>query len=106
MGLSSSTSALALSFLNGAALFGRVGMGLLSDRFDPWAVGLATLAATSATVFVLWGVLSHSLAGLLAFGIVYGFLASGWSSLFSAFIRPFARECRVVNRVRRLSHCT
>lgn len=65
-------------------------MGLLSDRFDPWAIALGILASTAASVFVLWGVFSYSLGGLLAFGAVYGMLASGWTSLFSGFIRPFA----------------
>lgn len=92
MGLSSSKSALALSLLNGAAVFGRLLLGVLSDHFDPWSIALATLTFTAAAVFVLWGVLGYSLGGLLAFGIFYGILAGGWTSLFSGFTRPFASQ--------------
>jgi MCP family monocarboxylic acid transporter-like MFS transporter 10 len=65
-------------------------MGYLSDKMNPWILALSTLFITSVTTFVLWGVLSHSFAGLLVFGIVYGIIAGGWSSIWTGFIKPLA----------------
>lgn len=53
---------------------------------------MSTLFATSLATFVLWGVLSQSLAGLLTFGIAYSILAGGWSSLWTGFISPIADD--------------
>ncbi|KAF7313006.1 hypothetical protein MKEN_00985500 [Mycena kentingensis (nom. inval.)] len=92
LNISSSNSAMALALLNGASIVGRLSLGFLSDKFNPWMLALTTLLITSAATFVLWGVLSHSLAGLLAFGIVYGSVAGGWSCLWTGFVRPLAHD--------------
>ncbi|CAG8524024.1 14806_t:CDS:2 [Acaulospora colombiana] len=60
MNLSPSKASLTLAMLN-----------------DPWLLSFSTLVGTCMATFILWGVLSHSLAGLLAFGLVYGSLAGG-----------------------------
>ncbi|KAJ6582785.1 MFS general substrate transporter [Mycena sp. CBHHK59/15] len=90
--LSSSNSALTLAMLNAASVIGRLSMGFLSDKVNPWILALATLLTTSVTTFVIWGVYSHTFAGLLGFGIVYGIVAGGWSSLWTGFVRPFAKD--------------
>ncbi|TFK53800.1 MFS general substrate transporter [Heliocybe sulcata] len=90
--ISNTDSSLAIAFLNGASVCGRLAMGTLSDHFDPWLLGSATLLSTSLATFVLWGVLSRNLAGLLAYGIAYGALAGGWSSLWTGFVRPIAKD--------------
>ncbi|KAF7316238.1 hypothetical protein MIND_00142400 [Mycena indigotica] len=90
--LSQSNSALALAMLNGASVVGRLSIGYLSDKFNFWMLALATLLTASAATFVLWGVLSSSFAGLLAFGIAYGSVAGGWTSLWTGFVRPLARD--------------
>ncbi|KAJ7088369.1 MFS general substrate transporter [Mycena belliarum] len=90
--ISSLTSAVTLSLLNAASVFGRLLMGYLSDKFNPWSLALSVLFTSSMTTFVFWGVLSHTFAGLLAFSIVYGSVASGWTSLWTGFVRPFARD--------------
>jgi hypothetical protein len=71
----------------GASLVGRLGMGACADRYNPWVLALVTLSVVSGSVFVLWGVLSHNLGGLIAFGFTYGLLAGGWTSLWSGFLR-------------------
>ena len=68
-------------------------MGYLSDKMNTWVLALCSLLLTSLATFILWGVLSSSFAGLLAFGIVYGIVAGGFSSLWTAFLRPIASEC-------------
>ncbi|KAJ7701419.1 MFS general substrate transporter [Mycena rosella] len=90
--MSSSNSAVTLAMLNGASVVGRLSMGYLSDKVNPWVLALSTLFATSVTTFILWGVLSHTFAGLLAFGMVYGSIAGGWSSLWTGFVRPVAKD--------------
>ncbi|KAK7022125.1 major facilitator superfamily domain-containing protein [Favolaschia claudopus] len=89
---STSNSALTLAMLNAAAVVGRISMGILADKFNPWVLALSTLFSTSIATFVLWGVLSRSFAALLAFGIVYGSIAGGWSSLYTGFVRPLAHD--------------
>lgn len=92
MRLSSSSSSLALAFLNGGSIAGRVGLGMLTDHFDPWLLGSATLLCTGFAVFILWGVLSDTFAGIIVYGITYGILASGWSSLWTGFVKRIASE--------------
>ncbi|KAJ7367326.1 major facilitator superfamily domain-containing protein [Mycena albidolilacea] len=90
--ISSSNSAVTLAMLNGASVVGRLSMGYLSDSLNPWILALTTLFTTSVATFILWGVFSHSFAGLLAFGIAYGSIAGGWSSLWTGFVRPIAND--------------
>ncbi|KAJ7913560.1 major facilitator superfamily domain-containing protein [Mycena leptocephala] len=90
--VSASNSAVTLAMLNAASLVGRLSMGYLSDKFNPWILALATLFTTSVATFILWGIVSHSFAGLMAFGIVYGSVAGGWSSLWTGFVRPLAMD--------------
>lgn len=71
-------------------MVGRLAMGYISDSVDPWLLGFSTLCSSALATFVLWGLLSNSFAGLLAFGLVYGTIAGGWTSLWTAFIRPIA----------------
>jgi hypothetical protein len=59
---------------------------------DPWLLALSTLLGTCISTFVLWGVLSHTFAGLIAFGLTYGALAGGWSSLWTGFLKKSACE--------------
>lgn len=49
-----------------------------------------TLFCTALSVFILWGILSYTFAGLIAYGIVYGCLATGYSSLWTGFVKPIA----------------
>ena len=69
-------------------MVGRLSMGSLSDRFNAWLLAATTLVLTCLSTFILWGVLSYSLAGVLAFGLVYGCTAGGWTSMWTALIRP------------------
>jgi MFS transporter, MCT family, solute carrier family 16 (monocarboxylic acid transporters), member 10 len=71
----------------GGSIVGRLTLGTCADRYNPWLLALTTLSAVSGMVFVLWGVLARNIGGLIAFGIVYGVLASGWSSLWTGFLR-------------------
>lgn len=76
----------------GSSVLSRIVMGGLADRFSPGILALVTTLCTSIATFVIWGVLSRGLVGVLAYGISYGTLASGWSSLFTGFVRPVASK--------------
>ncbi|KAJ3720959.1 major facilitator superfamily domain-containing protein [Lentinula raphanica] len=90
LNLSSSTSSIAISLLNCGSFLGRVTTGYLSDKINPWLLGFSTLALTSAATFILWGILSYNLAGLLSFGVAYGTLAGGWTSSWTGFTKPWS----------------
>lgn len=80
---------MSLNCLPGAAVLSRLGVGYLSDKVNPWLLAASTAFCTSVATFTLWGILSR-LAGVLAFGIVYGAFKSGWLSLWISFVRPVA----------------
>lgn len=65
-------------------------IGYLSDKLNVWLLAFINLALASIATFVLWGVVSNTFGGLIAFGIVYGSLASAFSSLWTGFIKPIA----------------
>ncbi|EIM81623.1 MFS general substrate transporter, partial [Stereum hirsutum FP-91666 SS1] len=89
---SSSTSSISLALLNGATVFSQLGLGLLSDYVSPWLLASLTLSAASLATFMFWGVAGHAVAGLFVFGATYGLLAGGFSSLYTAFVRPIAKD--------------
>ncbi|KAJ6514179.1 major facilitator superfamily domain-containing protein [Mycena vitilis] len=97
LNISSSNSAATLAMLNAASVVGRLSMGYLSDRVNAWKLALATLFTTSLATFILWGVLSHSFAGLMVFGIAYGSIAGGWTGLWTGFVRPLAKDDPVLS---------
>ncbi|KAL1669918.1 major facilitator superfamily domain-containing protein [Schizophyllum commune] len=90
--LSASKSSLTLALLNGAATFGRLATGLLSDRFEPWGIAVGMLALTAAAAFIFWGILSHTFAGLIMFSVLFGIISSGWTTLWTGFVRPIAKD--------------
>lgn len=92
MKLSATNASIALAVLNGSSVIGRLGAGTLSDIIDPWILALSTLLGSCLATFILWGVLSHTLGGLIAFGFVYGLIAGGWTSMWNGFIRPISPD--------------
>lgn len=86
----------------GFAVFSRIGLGTLADRYSPWILAVMTNTFTSIATFVLWGIFSRNYAGLLAYGIAYGIFASGWSSLFTGFIKPVASAYTITIVISRL----
>ena len=65
---------------------------MLSDYISPWLIASTTLMLSSLSIFILWGLLSYTFAGVLAYGIAYGCLAGGWTSLWASFLRPIASK--------------
>jgi MCP family monocarboxylic acid transporter-like MFS transporter 10 len=71
----------------GASAIGRLMIGSAADVIDPWLIAFVTLITTTGAVFILWGVLAHTLSGLLAFGFVYGIIAGSFCSLWACLVR-------------------
>jgi MFS transporter, MCT family, solute carrier family 16 (monocarboxylic acid transporters), member 10 len=71
----------------GCSVISRIGIGFLSDRFSPWLLGFSTLAVASLATFTLWGIFSTSISGLVSYGVVYGTVAGGWSSMWTGLIK-------------------
>ncbi|KAL1683374.1 major facilitator superfamily domain-containing protein [Schizophyllum commune] len=92
LNLSASKSSLTLTLLNATSAFGRLGTGFLSDRFNPWSLAFGMLILSALSSLVLWGVLSYTFAGVIAFSAVYGVVSAGWATLWTGFIRPIARR--------------
>ncbi|KZT28398.1 MFS general substrate transporter [Neolentinus lepideus HHB14362 ss-1] len=86
LNIANTDSSLAIAFLNGASVCGRLTMGILSDRVNPWLLGSMSLLSSSLATFLLWGVLSRNLAGLLAYGIAYGGLSGEDDPTLSTYI--------------------
>ncbi|KAF8209858.1 hypothetical protein K438DRAFT_1506160, partial [Mycena galopus ATCC 62051] len=87
--VNASNAAVTVALLNASSVVGRLSMGYLSDSLNPWMLAFSILMRTSATTFILWGVLSHSYARLPAFGIV---IAGGWTCLWTGFVKPLASK--------------
>ncbi|KAI0035065.1 MFS general substrate transporter [Vararia minispora EC-137] len=92
LGVSSSTASLSLAFLNGASFISRLSFGTLSDYFSPWPLACAVLSSASVVTFLLWGVAGHALAGTIIFALAFGGLTGGWTSMWSAFTKPIAKD--------------
>ncbi|KLO04984.1 MFS general substrate transporter [Schizopora paradoxa] len=96
LGLNTSDASLTIALLNGGSLLSRIAIGLLSDRLNPFALATICAFGTSLVTFVLWGVVAVRVAshfsGLLVFGLAYGALAGGWTSLMVGFVQPVSSD--------------
>jgi MFS family permease len=92
-----------LSSLNAASLFGRIIPRLLADKFGSlntiivFTVGAAILGYTLAAI--------HTLAGLVAFALVYGFLSGPGTSLSITVLAGLVPEERLMGTWMGLSCC-
>ncbi|KAB5595997.1 Mitogen-activated protein kinase organizer 1 [Ceratobasidium theobromae] len=92
MMLSDNQASLAVALLNGSSVVSRVSLGHLSDIFNPWVLTMFTLAAASVITFVLWGVVVTIIATPSLYALLFGALAGGFSSLWTGFVRPIAKD--------------
>ncbi|KAI0092569.1 major facilitator superfamily domain-containing protein [Irpex rosettiformis] len=91
-GLNTTQASLTITVLCITSTFAGTTMGWLSDRFDIWVLALCSLFGTCLATFIVWGVLSFSLGGIMAYAVSYGITAGGWTSLWYGFVNPFAKD--------------
>lgn len=86
LGLSSTLGSLTVLFVNFAAVFGCVGVGVLVDRFDVTTVMLGFSICAGLAVFTVLG-FTTSIAPLYVFSVVYGLTAGGYSTNWAGMIK-------------------
>ncbi|CAE6430123.1 unnamed protein product [Rhizoctonia solani] len=91
MNLSVTSGTLVVSLMNAAAVPGSIAIGFASDTYDLRIVMLASMLGSSLSVLILWG-LASNLGMLAAFALVYGFLAGGFSALWTKFASTLSQE--------------
>lgn len=80
IGLSPSQGAMLLSVMSAAQVIGQWTFGILSDKVGLNPLVLLSTIVTAVACFTAWG-LAHDLATLVAFSILFGFFAYGFSSM-------------------------
>ncbi|PQE26869.1 MFS monocarboxylate transporter protein [Rutstroemia sp. NJR-2017a BVV2] len=82
---------LLIALLNSFSVVGAISLGHLSDIWHISTVVMLSTTLTTIPVFLLWG-LSTSLPSLIAFTIMYGIFAGGWSAIWAGMIREVQRR--------------
>ena len=80
IGLSARHGAMLLSVMSAAQVVGQWTFGILSDKMGLNPLVLLSTIVTAVACFTSWG-LAHDLAPLIAFSILFGFFAYGFSSM-------------------------
>lgn len=96
---SSLSSSLTITLFNAPGILSCVGFGFMSDRkiWSPIATFLSAFG-TSVCAFFLWGLASDDVPGLLiAFSLVSGFFAGGYSSTWGGWVKDLEREAVEAN---------
>ncbi|KAJ8075715.1 hypothetical protein PM082_021345 [Marasmius tenuissimus] len=87
MKMSTTRGSLAVALLNGFSAPGCIFLGHLSDRFDLRISILLSSLGSAIAVLCIWGTTREStVAPILVFAAVYGFLAQSWSALWTRFV--------------------
>lgn len=81
---------LLIALLNSFSVVGAISLGHLSDTWHISSVVMLSSILTTIPVFLLWG-LSTSLPSLIAFTIMYGIFAGGWSAIWAGMIHEVQR---------------
>jgi MFS family permease len=82
---------LLIALLNSFSVIGAISLGHLSDIWHISTVVMLSTILTTIPVFLLWG-LSTSLPSLIAFTLMYGIFAGGWSAIWAGMIREVQRR--------------
>ncbi|KAK4953136.1 hypothetical protein LTR10_008842 [Elasticomyces elasticus] len=84
-----------IAFFNAPGILSCTGFGLLHDKVHLSATNNTLISAVGSAlcVFLLWGIKSNTVPGLLiAFALGFGFFASGYSSTWGGWITDLERE--------------
>ena len=81
MGFSDTQGTLLLAVMNLMQVFGQVFMGYISDKYQHYLLMLGSALFSASAVLFLWG-FGGNFASLIAFAILYGAFAGGYSVLY------------------------
>ncbi|KAK4609462.1 MFS-type transporter pynF [Fulvia fulva] len=93
--LSTLSSSLMITLFNAPGIISCVGFGLLSDKAKVSSTTntFISAAGTSLSAFLLWGLSSNRIEGvLIAFSLLCGFFAGGYSSTWGGWIKDLEQE--------------
>ncbi|KAI8943664.1 hypothetical protein NX059_001648 [Plenodomus lindquistii] len=80
-----------LAILNAASIFGRGLPGPVADKFGRFNVTIVCSAVCTIAIFCLWLNVGSSVAGLIAFAIIYGFFSGPAYSLTPVCVAQLCR---------------
>jgi len=89
-GLDTNFAFYSLAILNVGSIPGRVIPNLLADRFGPFNVIIPFVAASAVLVFALFGI--KTVADVVVFAILYGFVSGAILSLCSPAVATMAKD--------------
>ncbi|RDW88397.1 hypothetical protein BP6252_00429 [Coleophoma cylindrospora] len=92
LGLSAWEGISLTAILNICGSFSSLAIGKLSDIRDVPNIVIASMAAQSVSVLLVWG-LADNMAHLSVFVIIYGLVAGGFTSIYSGMAREIRRDC-------------
>ncbi|KAK1217035.1 hypothetical protein PQX77_020309 [Marasmius sp. AFHP31] len=86
MNISPTIGSLSIALLNGFSAPGSIFLGYLSDRCGVRIAILLSALGSAVAVFCIWGITpKSSVAPVLVFAAIHGFLSQGWSALWTRF---------------------
>ncbi|KAG4428073.1 hypothetical protein IFR05_016446 [Cadophora sp. M221] len=91
LGLTDSQGTLALSLMNLCQVFGQIILGRASDTYDAHILMSVSTFSSAIVTLLLWG-LGKRIQTLLAFAMLYGAFAGGYSVLYSRFTTSLSND--------------
>ncbi|KAK2744377.1 hypothetical protein FQN57_004272 [Myotisia sp. PD_48] len=96
LGLQNTMITVTLALLNGAAVFGCIFIGVLTDRFHVTTVILISTLGATVAIFAMWGT-AVSIPVLCIFSIVYGFFGGGFTTTYAGVVTEMRKSSNEVN---------
>ena len=91
IGASTIPAALLLSLLNVATIFGQIAFGWLSDRITVLLILPCSTIISGVFTATLW-LLARNYAALMAYSVLYGAAAGGFSVLYARFVTAISTD--------------
>ncbi|KAI8073908.1 major facilitator superfamily domain-containing protein [Gongronella butleri] len=90
VGISDQTATLLLSLMNAMTIVGQLLLGWVSDRFGYWKALVISSTVGSLSTFLLWHFAGSNLGMIIAFVVIYGSAAAGFTVCFPSMVADIA----------------